>query len=630
MRLHQGFGVTRRSLSVAMAVCLALVGLPAAGAQAQDDELQAQARKIVSQMKQLGLSEIAVVGVEQALDDPLLKAVLKQLPQENLKAVTKQIDLGSAEELTKQMETLQGSSVGAVMPVGDAGVVQAVMQQMRDLALKPPALVMERDETGEERLVKKGVMPVFSTVLDVQRPESTDLLYLKNGDKLTGQVVSPSFSIRTSYAQQLQFDTRLIAGILFEGEAYMETLFTVNQNKFSGFIDDPAVRFKLAQGAEIAVRKEKISKIVFHTRENELGGIPRNNVITLNNLDVMTGQVLNQKFNMKTTYATIPVDIATVEHMAMIGGQNVLTTLRLKGSDDQVQGILEDEDIEVDLDCGPTVKIYQDRIRDIQFQKGYAGGFDLSSLAVGGLAMRGGMAGRKELVNSVGMKLILMPVGEFKMGSNDGAANEKPVHAVRITKPFYLGGTEVTQAEWEAVMGANPSNFKGAKRPVEQVSWDDCQEFCRRLTERDRKANKIPKGATYGLPTEAEWEYACRAGSATKYCYGDAENTLGEYAWYEANSGKTTHDAAQRKPNAWGLYDMHGNVWEWCQDWYGENYYGQSLGQDPAGPANGQYRVLRGGAWLYDPACCRSAIRTGYSPADRYFYFGLRVVLRDF
>jgi len=226
--------------------------------------------------------------------------------------------------------------------------------------------------------------------------------------------------------------------------------------------------------------------------------------------------------------------------------------------------------------------------------------------------------------NSIGVKLALIPAGEFQMGSPDSDSkadsNEKPQHTVRITKPFYLGVTEVTQEQYERVMATNPSNFKGAQLPVEQVSWDEAVEFCRKLSSlpSERSAGRV-----YRLPTEAEWEYACRAGSKTKWSFGDSESSLGDYAWYSSNSGSKTQAVGQKKPNAWGLYDMHGNVWEWCSDWAGN--YASTTVSDPSGATAGSYRVLRGGSWLSDARGCRSAYRFRFTPVSRSDSLGFRL-----
>ena len=235
-----------------------------------------------------------------------------------------------------------------------------------------------------------------------------------------------------------------------------------------------------------------------------------------------------------------------------------------------------------------------------------------------------------DLGDGVKLRMILIPAGEFLMGSPDSDKDafdgEHPQHRVRITKPFYLGKYPVTQEQWQAVMGNNPSYFKGPKNPVEQVSWDDCQEFLKKLNAKlgSLHPGNLPEGAgEFRLPTEAQWEYACRAGSTTRYCFGDDESTLGDYAWYNANSGSTTHPVGEKKPNAWGLCDMHGNVWQWCRDWYGG--YADSGTDDPTGPATGSYRVLRGGGWSGGAGFCRSAGRGGYSPVIRCRDLGFRV-----
>ena len=223
--------------------------------------------------------------------------------------------------------------------------------------------------------------------------------------------------------------------------------------------------------------------------------------------------------------------------------------------------------------------------------------------------------------NPIGIEFVLIPAGEFLMGS-DNYDDEKPVHRVRISKVFYLGKYEVTQAQWQAVMGDNPSRFKGDTLPVEQVSWEDAQKFIERL-------NVKEGGPKYRLPTEAEWEYAARAETTTAYSFGDDPRQLGEYAWFSENSGNTTHPVGQRKPNPWGLYDMYGNVWEWMQDWYSNAAYkgSPSTAVDPQGPSPGSYPVYRGGSWRAGAAYCRSASRRGRdAPGDRYGGHGLRLL----
>ena len=223
-----------------------------------------------------------------------------------------------------------------------------------------------------------------------------------------------------------------------------------------------------------------------------------------------------------------------------------------------------------------------------------------------------------ESADSIGMEFKLIPAGTFIMGEGDQA------HEVTLTKPFKIGVHEVTQAQYEQVMGVNPSKYKGASNPVEEVNWDDAVEFCRRLSE--LPAEKAA-GRVYRLPTEAQWEYACRAGTTTEYSFGDDDSGLGDYAWHRENSDKTTHPVGSKLPNAWGLYDMHGNVWEWCLDWYGD--YPSGPVTDPMGAAPGSYsyRVLRGGCWSFTAVNCRSASRRGREPSYRYHYGGFRVCL---
>jgi formylglycine-generating enzyme required for sulfatase activity len=223
--------------------------------------------------------------------------------------------------------------------------------------------------------------------------------------------------------------------------------------------------------------------------------------------------------------------------------------------------------------------------------------------------------------------------GTFTMGSpaseQDRDSDEGPQTQVTITRGFWLGRYEVTQAEYQAVIGANPSYFTGdASRPVEQVSWNDATNYCGKLTEQERAAGRLPAGWAYRLPTEAEWEYACRAGTTTRFSWGDdpGYSQLGNYAWYGANSGSQTHPVGQKQPNPWGLYDMPGNVWEWCWDWYRGSLPGGAV-SDPRGPTSGSFRVFRGGCWGDYAQFCRSAFRYSDEPGDRSYYLGFRAAL---
>ena len=230
--------------------------------------------------------------------------------------------------------------------------------------------------------------------------------------------------------------------------------------------------------------------------------------------------------------------------------------------------------------------------------------------------------------NALGMKLCWIPAGKFTMGSpEDEAGREADKEAqvkVELTRGFWIGQYEVTQEEYEEVMGTNPAKFKevGKRAPVEMVNWEMAMNFCKELTEREQKQGKLPEGWAYTLPTEAQWEYACRAGEKGPYSGGKPD----EVAWYEGNSGGTTHPVGEKLANPWGLHDMHGNVREWCQDWYDPSYPGGVL-IDPQGPATGSDRVHRGGRWGLSALDARCAERGRGRPGGTDFGIGFRVVL---
>lgn len=224
-------------------------------------------------------------------------------------------------------------------------------------------------------------------------------------------------------------------------------------------------------------------------------------------------------------------------------------------------------------------------------------------------------------VNGIKYNMVWVEGGTFRMGATseqDGDAydNEKPVHSVTLSG-YYIGKTEVTQALWKAVMGRNWSRFKGDDLPVENVSWYDCQEFIRKL-------NSLT-GQHFRLPTEAEWEFACRGGNNSRGYKYSGSNYIDNVAWYDGNSGGNTHPVATKSPNELGIYDMSGNVWEWCADWYGK--YSSGAQTNPKGPYDGSYRVYRGGSWDSLARNCRSSNRFFNFPAYRYYFLGLRLAL---
>ena len=228
-----------------------------------------------------------------------------------------------------------------------------------------------------------------------------------------------------------------------------------------------------------------------------------------------------------------------------------------------------------------------------------------------------------ETVKGLNMKMIFVEGGTFQMGAtseqgSDATDDEKPAHSVTLSS-YYIAETEVTQAQWRAVMGSNPSSFTGDNRPVEQVTWYDAKKFCERLSELT--------GRTYLLPTEAQWEFAARGGNQSQGYRYSGSNTISDVAWYVSNSSNTTHSVKQKQPNELGLYDMSGNVWEWCSDWYNSSYYSSSSQTNPTGPSSGSNRVLRGGGWRSYAGGCRVAYRYDFNPSDSYNYgVGFRLV----
>jgi len=224
------------------------------------------------------------------------------------------------------------------------------------------------------------------------------------------------------------------------------------------------------------------------------------------------------------------------------------------------------------------------------------------------------------VTNSIGMPFLIVPAGKFRMGSNSGGANERPMHEVTLSQPFGLGVTEVTEEQYTTVMGKNP-RFSSPGNAINSLSWNEANEFCQRLS---MLPEEKAAGRVYRLPTEAEWEYACRAGTETAYSFGDDPTEVTTHAWYSRNSGQDTHPPSQKPANPWGFSDVHGNAWEWCQNWFYD--YPDAPDTDPVGPSKGNLHVLRGGGWFHREPNCRSSSRFTEDPnSPTKFTGGLRV-----
>jgi formylglycine-generating enzyme required for sulfatase activity len=321
--------------------------------------------------------------------------------------------------------------------------------------------------------------------------------------------------------------------------------------------------------------------------------------VTMRDKTSLKGVVLNQSIRVKTPYGTMlvpPADIlkATLSDDAKIVVLKTRTSARITGV----------------IDPKTTISLKTD--------KGKQGipATKIASLAAHGLLVL-------DMGQGVTLKLVLIPSGKFLMGSSASESgrrgDEGPQRWVTISKSFYMGVTEVTQTQYQILMNRNPSRFKGASNPVEQASWNDAAAFCKLLSKK--------KGRPVALPTEAQWEYASRGGTNTSFSFGDDFKKLDDYGWLSTNSGGKHHPVGLKKPNPFGLYDMNGNVWEWCRDAYHETAYAKATKVDPENTRASKYRVQRGGSWRNNASSCRSAMRGRSAGSDRNYDFGFRVVV---
>ena len=527
----------------------------------------------------------------------------------------------------------------------------------------------------------------LEAVFDQPRSDEEDVIYLRYKGVLLGTVLNETLGINTPYGN-VDVALRKCAGVSFEGSrANTEVLVTVNRNRLTGIITDRVIRFRVgSSGEELDIRKEKIQFILLRRSSKELDfvdGKQPADLFVMTNGDLLTGKPTEPRITVTTDHGSVPVGFDAIRKIEMQGGRNV-TAVITKDNKDVMRGTLDTEEITIRLELGVTVdRVYKDKFAKLfiehvpdemsaHFGVGPpAGGESDGALTTAPLpgnrpretnrdrpptlearrhaapvysswpldarearrwqkatsdALGIPVERTLDLGDGVTMEFVLIPAGVFLMGSTPDEAghhgDEGPLRLVRITPPFYMGQHEVTQAQWQAVMGTNWSRFKGDdRRPVERVAWNDCQEFCRKLTQR------LSDGRTVRLPSEAEWEYACRAGSPAAYSFGNDRSRLGTYAWYEGNSDMKTHPVGRKRPNAWGLYDMHGNVWEWCADAYHHSYDGAPTDGKARTGSDMDCPVIRGGSWNDSPRSLRAAGRAWIWPDATDGNGGLRVVL---
>ncbi|MBM3839834.1 MAG: formylglycine-generating enzyme family protein, partial [Verrucomicrobia bacterium] len=505
---------------------------------------------------------------------------------------------------------------------------------------------------------------ILETVFNLKRPSDTDLLLLRSGEKLTGAIVNPSFQFRTAYAD-LELPAGLLAGIDFEGAlTCQEVIVTANGNRLSGFLQPPTLVIRLENGSQVETRREKVSKAIFRIQRDYPPVDPRSRLIRLRNGDVLSGSLITALEFVDANHARAPFQFSDIETVTLAPGEIPRVTARLRNGESW-QGRLGSDDIDLQLDLGPRVQIYHGRIDVIDgraesladLRSGKDAFHRVPDIAIDrpgkirdgveSVLTKSTERANSHKADSLGAGspsrsshnqakdrdgLVWIPPGTFMLGSPpeeaDRGLDEGPQVKATIDHGFWMGQCEVTQAQFRAVIGINPSHFTGdTNRPVEKVSWQDALEYCARLTAAEHAAGKLPEGHAYRLPTEAEWEYACRAGTTTRFSYGDdiGYSQLGSHAWFTGNSGSTTNPVGTRRPNPWGLYDMHGNVWEWCLDhWAGGS---ATEGPDEGRNEQGSLRTARGGSWLYDGRFCRSANRDDYFKSSRCSDLGFRVVL---
>jgi len=479
--------------------------------------------------------------------------------------------------------------------------------------------------------------PRMESAFDIPRSDTEDVIYFRSEDVLQGQLLSEKIGLVTPYGM-LSIPLRRCAGLSFDAaRTPTDAVVTVNFNRLSGIITDHVFRFRIgSSGTVVPIRKETVAFVLFKKSSDETDFVKdseKPDLFLMANGDLLTGKAAEQALDLRTDYGKVAVSFNEIKEVRLLP-EGDITAIIAKTTGNPIRGGWETNELSLSLEMGQILPaVYKDqfarilvgRARDLAPAQ-----FGVRPLGAGesdaGLPGKAALLDEPTLTLDLGkqatMKLALIPAGKLLMGSPGDEAgrdeDEGPPREVIISQPFYIGVHEVTQGQYEAIMGANPSKFVDAAKPVESVSWEDAVEFCRRVSRRTHQP--------VALPTEAQWEYACRAGSKTRFGFSDDDRQLSTYARYGQGAEAGTAAVGSKKPSAWGLHDMHGNVWEWCADWYASSYVNAAT-QDPTGPLSGQWRVLRGGSWANTWEGCRCAARNKSTPDVRYNGLGFRVVV---
>ena len=461
----------------------------------------------------------------------------------------------------------------------------------------------------------------------IDRLEHVDIMILMSGEKLRGHILNKQLSLHTAYGT-IPFKTEWLAGIAMDQTPWhADEIKTVNKNRFTGYLND-TITFQEESGETIQHNKESIARMVFRHRTDESNRTTQGRFIVLDNGDFFSGHLSDWEPKVKMGHGRELIPIKDMELVHLINESDKMRLLLRNGK--EVIAPLDTDTLKLELEMGPVVNLRITQIQTIFLQT------ETLPISVRQAFPHTGMNLEAEfkLPPAAPPKgMVWIPPGRFQLGSSLNEkgrdTDEDPPTDVHLTKGFWKGIHEVTQGEYLKLQGTNPSGYPGPPNlPVEKVTWNEAVAYCRKLTEHERSSAHLPPGFVYRLPTEAEWEYACRSGSITRFHFGEdqRETELADFAWYTENSQSATHAVGQLQPNAWGLYDMHGNVWEWCQDVWQDAYTGGTV-IDYSGPTEGWLRVARGGSWLYSANYCRSANRDSYGPNNRCSDIGFRVVL---